>query len=82
MNLDDQLCEELSLLAENARFPISVDIEMVGELLLFDRVYYTLDKRWAIGNLKRLPDRPSQAQVHQALYLAHPEIKGIADHRR
>ena len=80
----DKLQDELHLVAEYARFPEHLRIEVREvqaedecEVILGDATY-RVSTSWCMGNIRRLHDRCSVQQMRDALYLSHPDRKGVS----
>lgn len=72
-----ELVAELNLVAEYAGRVIT--FEEIGPTtvgVMDESEVYQVDVAWAIGNVKRLPDRATARQIREALLLSHPDRKG------
>jgi hypothetical protein len=66
----------LNLVAEYARLGVTFEaigpatVGVAGEI-------YEVHVGWAMGNVKRLPDRVTERQMREALLQSHPDRKGL-----
>lgn len=78
----ETLLEDLNMAAEYAGLPSyftftdETTSPSQGEVRCGSDVYL-VDIAWAIGNVHRLPDRCTSAQMIQALVASHPDVKGV-----
>ena len=77
------LQQAIDFVAEYARFPefLQITTEPVEgtsrAVVTFGGEQMEVDVAWALGNVRRLADRCSPAQMAEALRLSHPDRKGV-----
>ena len=77
----DELADEINLVAEYARLPERyAATARAGSapntaVVTFGGSEYAVDLSWAVGNIRRLPDRTSAGQIAEALLASHPDVR-------
>jgi hypothetical protein len=79
----NELLDELNHVAEYARINVAFEIEegvepnLARVTLRPSGDIVVVDIPWALGNVRRLPDKTSYGQIVETLSLSHPKIKGV-----
>ena len=76
MTTIQELVEELNFVAEAAHLTTVFTVAGPATVAGLGESY-EVDVAWAMGNVKRLPDRTTSPQMHEALVQAHPDRKGL-----
>lgn len=76
------LLEEINLAAEYAQVPdhyafTGVEVDNQTAIIKVNEERFLVNTAWALGNIKRLPDRTSLLQIRTALALSHPDTMGL-----
>ena len=86
MATTQDLEEEINRAAEYAGFPsrwVARVVERDGDVWVeVDGRVYQVDLAWALGNVRRLADRCSVAQMVHALEVSHPGVMGVSSKQR
>ncbi len=71
-----ELVEELNFVSEAAGLVTVFEVAGPSTVRAWG-LSFENDVAWAMGNTKRLPDRTTSPQMHEALVQSHPNLKGL-----
>lgn len=85
MTTPAEILEELLVIVTYANIDADFTVESAGDLTSLVKVEsfgqpvgeFLVSSSWAMGNLKRLPDRTTLGQIRFALEVSHPDVKDV-----